>query len=599
MKENTVVLKNQQGQNVTFDGITEIKTRDGSGNFVNSFSSIETEEREVEYTEDGIYEITPEKDAITKVTVKVSAGGSDGAIAGQAIAGRAIAGKKTAPSGTKTIELTSPLTTEFDVAYYEKVSATAKVQDKRVTITENGTTAIARDYGYAGIDNVYVTVEVPSGGGIKDGYAVTFVANGVDYAYFSVSQGSSVSAPVTDPTSSGERFAGWYTAETGGELVQFPYTPTEDVTFYASFSAQVVVGFVGLTNENGVLTLTDDAAGFGTYSTSVSGNYVSVTNPLDNVFPFNQIEEFTDDEGNVFVKYPKLWMKWVEDGDGVIDGCKFANYQVDDEFFIPDAYLSPSGAINDYFALGKYEMSGSTSKGYSKSRQTCLVSITRANARAAARAYGNSSNYYNGYQQLDLAQLTLYNMLCSMYYHTPNLRVNVYGGRTSAVSSWSSASVTGTCDGVTGLNGWNTSTDCVKMLGIENPYGNISKWCDGVYFSSQTIYVHRFPQYFAESTSNAVAMGFSRTTDSSAYITALKRGTGTATKSCAYSSAASDGSATTYYGTKQWYSSSGEVPDVSGHWGTSTSAGLWRLYGSYSASVARADLGARLSYRPL
>lgn len=434
------------------------------------------------------------------------------------------------------------------------------------------------------------------GGGIAGGYTVTFMNGGTEYSVISVTAGQSIMAPTPNPSKSGEYFVGWYTAATGGSLVKFPYTPTADTTLYASFDELIVLGFTGLTNSTGVLTLTDDVSGFGSFTTSTDDMYVNVSNPLDSVFPYDQITEFEDASGNVFVKFPKFYMKWVTDSNGVIDGWKISNAQVDDSYFIPDCFLSPSGGVNDYFALGKYEMSGSSSKGYSKSGQTCYVNCTRANARSAARAYGTSSDYYNGYQQLDFAQLTAYNFLCMMYYGTANIQT-VYGGRTSSVSSRSSASVTGTCDGVAGLNGWNTGTDCVKMLGIENPFGNVHKWVDGVYFSGTTIYAHRFPQYFAEGTSNAASLGFSRPT-SSGYVSALKHGTTDATKSGVYASAAS-GSASTYYGDYSWYNSSGTVLCVGGRWNDTSVAGLWCLVGYYSASGSNSSIGARLSYRPL
>lgn len=434
------------------------------------------------------------------------------------------------------------------------------------------------------------------GGSIAGGYTVTFMSNGAEYSVVSVTAGQSISAPKSKPSKSGKYFVGWFTAASGGALVEFPYTPTADVTLYANFDDLFVLGFTGLTNSSGALTLTDDVAGSENYATSVSGSYTSVSSPLDDVFPYNAIEEFTDSDGNVFVKFPKFYMKWVTDSGGVLDGWKISNAQVDDDYFVPDCFLSPSGAVNDYFALGKYEMSGSSSKGYSKSGATCLVSITRANARAAARAYGTSSDYYKGYQQLDFAQLTAYNFLCMMYYRTANIQT-VYGGRTGSVSTWSGASVTGTCDGVTGLNGWNTGTDCVKMLGIENPFGNINKWVDGVYFSGSTIYAHRFPQYFAESTSNAASLGFSRPT-SNGYISAMKHGTSVSTRSYAYASAVS-GSSSTYYGDYCWYGSSGVVLSVGGRWDGTAYAGLWNLSGNYSASYSGSSIGARLSYRPL
>lgn len=358
----------------------------------------------------------------------------------------------------------------------------------------------------------------------------------------------------------------------------------------------IVLGFTGLTNESGALTLTDDVADFAGWQTTVVGENTIVTNPLDDVFPYNAIEEFTDDSGNVFVKYPKFYMKWVLDSSGNIDGWKISNQKVDDTYFLNDAFLSPTGAENDYFALGKYEMSGSSSKGYSKSGQTCLVSITRANARAAARAYGDSPNQYNGYQQEDIAQFTVYNFLCMMYYRTANIQT-VYGGRTGAISSWSEAASTGSCDGVTGLNGWNATTECVKMLGIENPYGNIWKWIDGVCFSSATIYAHHYPRQYADSTSNGTALGFSRPT-SSTYIKSLKHGTAVKTQSYVYCSA-TGGSASQYYGDYNWYSPTGTVLLAGGFWNSTSPAGLWSLDGYRSSSAYSSNVGARLSYRPL
>lgn len=432
------------------------------------------------------------------------------------------------------------------------------------------------------------------GSGIEGGYTVTFVANGSNFEICSVVAGKSVARPNT-PTSEGRIFTGWYTDATGGTEVTFPYTPTQDTTLYARFN--IIVGVTGLTNANGILTFTDDIAGVGAYTTSKEGDYVSVTNPLSSYFPFNQISEFTDEEGNVFVKYPRLWMKWELDTNGNINGYKFSNANAGGGYFIPDAFLDPTYSSVDeylpYFALGKYEMSGSKAKGFSKSGQTCLTSVTISAARGAARAYGNASNLYKGYQQLDLAQLTLYNLMCMMFYGTSNIQ-KVYGGRTGqgTVTSWSGASATGTCDGVTGMNGWNVFTDCVKMLGIENPYGNIIKWCDGVNFDNLTIYVQRYPQNYG---SKGNAMGFDRPS-ADGNIKFFKHGTTDKTRSYMYASAVG-GSESTYCDDHTWQGRS--VLDAGGHWGSGSWAGLWFLDGTVDGSSWGPKIGARLSYRPI
>ena len=51
----------------------------------------------------------------------------------------------------------------------------------------------------------------------------------------------------------------------------FPYTPTQDTTLYARFSDLIIVGVTGLTNEDGILTLTDGIAGVEAYTTSKEG----------------------------------------------------------------------------------------------------------------------------------------------------------------------------------------------------------------------------------------------------------------------------------------------------------------------------------------
>lgn len=448
-------------------------------------------------------------------------------------------------------------------------------------------------------DGTQATGTATSGGAsMAGGYTVTFMASGKEHAISAVTAGQSVKLP-TPPASAGLHFTGWYTAASGGTKVTFPYTPTADVTLYAHFEEAIVLGFTGLSASSGALTWTDDIANSEKWSVTETATYASVSSPLDDMFPFSELEEFTDSSGNVFVKFPKCYIKFITNSSGVIDGFKVSNVQAEDDMFIPDCFLNPTddgASYLDYFALGKYEMSGSSSKGYSKSGATCLVSITRANARAAARAYGTASNYYNGYQQLDFSMLTLYNFLCMLYYKTANIQT-VWGGRTGSVQSWSAASVTGTCNGVNGKNGWNLTTDCVKMLGIENPYGNISKWVDGVCFSESTIYAHRMPQSFADTTTGGVALGFSRPT-SSGYISALKKGTAAATKSYVYASAAS-GSATSYVGDRCYYNETGVVLYAGGSWGGTSSAGLWYLVGSDGASFSTSYIGARLSYRPL
>ena len=336
-----------------------------------------------------------------------------------------------------------------------------------------------------------------------------------------------------------------------------------------------VIGFTGLTNSSGALTWTDDIASLQSsapYTTTTRGNYVSVTGALDSYFPYNQITEVEDGQGNTFIRFPKCYIKWTNNSSGNIDGFQVSNTQVDSDYFIPDCFLNPNSVDGtdsylDYVDIGKYEGSGSSSMVYSRSGYAPLVSITRANFRTGCRAYGTSTNYYNGYQQLDIQTFTLYNFLCMLYYRTSNIQT-VYAWETDA----SPANNTGSTNGVTGLNGWNTSTSCVKMLGVENPYENIYKWVDGIFFSGTTSYIHRFPTQYDDSTTNGTTMGFNRYS-SNGYVQYLRQGTTNTTKSAVYCS-----SATSTPGNymDDCYYTGGEVLNLSGYW-YGDYAGLWSL----------------------
>ncbi len=500
-----------------------------------------------------------------------------------------IAGTGGSSGGTKTV-----------VKYVEPV-----LQEGNVTLNADGTYTYLPEEGTDGFSSFTVLVESQQ----SNDYTVTFMSDNSVYGGAGLMAGQSVTEP-HNPSKEGYTFVGWYTASEGGELVNFPYEIDSDTVLYAHYVEQIIVGFTGFTSSDGVLTLTGDVADVAAYTTSSNGDYVSVQNNLDLYFPFNQIEEFTDEHDNVFVKFPKFYMEWVLDENGYIDGVNISNAKVDDDYFIPDAFLNPSsyGATEymycDYFALGKYEMSGTSSQGYSKSGATVLTSITRANARAAARSYGTSADYYNGYQQLDMSQYISYNLLCMMYYQTSNIQ-NVWAGRTSAVEghSWSSAEVTGTTDQVDGMNGWNTATDCVKMLGVENPYGNVNKWVDGIWFSEQAVYAHKFPQHYADSTTNAINTGITRPS-SGTYNKYFKPGTVADEphynmQSYIFSVDASAANAYEYTGDYYFYSKTGAVLDVGGSWNNPSKAGLWFLDGSYTADLSNTFIGARLSYRPL
>lgn len=85
-----------------------------------------------------------------------------------------------------------------------------------IEITENG------EFDVTGYETATVNV---AGGGIENGYTVTFKVDGNDYYISSCQQGEAITEPPT-PTIEGKIFGGWII---NGDFITFPYTPSADV----------------------------------------------------------------------------------------------------------------------------------------------------------------------------------------------------------------------------------------------------------------------------------------------------------------------------------------------------------------------------------
>jgi hypothetical protein len=290
-------------------------------------------------------------------------------------------------------------------------------------------------------------------------------------------------------------------------------------------------------------------------------------------------------------------MSYTYNAAGYLDGVSFANYKVNDSYFISDAYLNQdgSGTYSDYFYIGQYEASGSKEKIASVASATPLTSITRAEGREAARAYGKASNYYNGYQQMDITMWNMYGLLTSMYLKTSDVQ-SVYAGPTDL----DAAVLTGTTSPIAGLNGWNLNTHAVKFLGVENAYGSVTEWCDGLTFDKTSIYYTSNPNNYSDKHDDTidVVVEFDRPS-TGGYLNLLKTGTSSSTQSViypAYSVASNTGD---YENDGYWFNEDGAVLSVGGVWNGGSTAGIWTYYADVVASHSNEYVGTRLCGRNL
>lgn len=336
------------------------------------------------------------------------------------------------------------------------------------------------------------------------------------------------------------------------------------------------VDLVGSKDPN-ALVRTDNAVGL-----NVTVGTSEITSDFDNCYPWNSIEEVTDTAGNIFIKIPKFYSKVTKNSDGTykhqLSGVKHDGF--DTLFKVGDNEI-------DYIMVGKYEGSGSSERVYSKSGQTPLGSITMDNYRSGCAANGP------GYQQYDFLIDLIIKELWLVEMKTTNCQSIMRG----YVDGSSETTKTGATDSVSTASGSPVSnTDgkhACKYRGIENPWGNIHKWCDGISFNDSSVYVCTEPNAYAagKTIDNYVLYGTRASNSGYAKIVApLKEG------SLIQYVTAIGATTTSYY--CNYTVPRGTVLYCGGAGWSDADAGLWYWRGNSSASDSGSSIGGRLCYKP-
>lgn len=362
-----------------------------------------------------------------------------------------------------------------------------------------------------------------------------------------------------------------------------------------------IYGVTNVGGESPTLERTDNAVGL-SYTIGES----EIISDFDTCYPWSEMKEVTDNYGNVFIQIPKFYAKVTENKDGTY------KHQISRSCYdgFSTLFIDGKGNELDYILVGKYEGSlvASGDKNYdaqnqkvkSKSGQTVLVSITRGTYRTCCRNVGK------GYQQYDFLIDAIIKELFMIEFATTNSQ-SVMQGWTNGENT--AALITGHTDLVKTASGsWNTNhvEDCAtcntdgkhacKYRGIENPFGNVWKWCDGINFDTEKIYVCEDPEYYADDKHDAPYTYMGDRLMSDGY---LKEVTPFAKNPLlGYATAIGAGS-TTHYSDYCYVNNTGTVLACGGTWGDGASAGLWFCYGIYTAPDAYSAFGGRLCYKPI
>ena len=328
------------------------------------------------------------------------------------------------------------------------------------------------------------------------------------------------------------------------------------------------------------LSRTDDAAGFVDPVPAVGNGAGS--SPFDNIMPWaGMVREVHD--GNQLVVIPKYWVKVSHDPFRV----QIAEQPV------PGFQVSPAHrdredgqGERDVVYIGRYECDGSY---MSRSGQAPKVSTPLAAFRSGIHGLGAA------YWQADIALHLTWWFLYIVEYADWNGQTAIGQGNVNS----SAAINTGATDSMTYHTGRAAGTDgqtAVQYRNIENPWGNVREWRDGIIFSNANISTCNNPANFSDTyNGTGAAVRSNKRATTSGCIKAW--GHDTNDPSFIYPSEVG-GSDTTFVPDGCSYSTGVRALNVGGNYGSGTSAGPFYLGDNTTPSSSSGSLGSRLQKLP-
>ena len=326
----------------------------------------------------------------------------------------------------------------------------------------------------------------------------------------------------------------------------------------------------------------------------------SGSSPFDNYMPWMGMEEY-----NIINTSGKVLNKKGE------SGFTRTNISVPVMVKIPEFYykIEKSGSIFRYYVadgpvdglslhpgsgdnyLARYE-AGEASSGTmglilaSYSGTTPSVSKTRSTFRDYAR------NMASGFQLRDIAAWCAYDLLYLVEYADWDGQKKIAQGLVNNPS----VNKTGLTDAMVYHTGRANSSDnsAVQYRWIENPWGNVREWVDGINFQNRTAYICTDPTKYADdTTANYTSTGVTLSS-----TTGWIKGLGLSTDfPWAYLPNEPGGSSTTYIPDYMYSGGGWRVLNVGGSYSKRLNGGQFYFDASNTSSDKNSDLGARLQFR--
>ena len=394
----------------------------------------------------------------------------------------------------------------------------------------------------------------------------------------------------------------WYASIEDSITKTNPITVGNGNEVYARGTAIVSVSrYVDFPNNS--TTLTGDISSLAVY------NNINRCNVADDgtINAYYGDAEYTEDgsNGQVMVKIPKFYYKVIPDTDGGIDNgnIRKCTWKISDSslggYTLHPAFYDANGNEIDYFLYGAFDGVGQNSEGtYGTEYNTTsdklssvagssmlpTNSLTRATARTMA------TNRGSGWYSVGVKQTMAVQMLMSVEYGF-NSQIGIGQGVVSASAATYAGQTTGNVTSGTQDN----KTTPVNWRGIENFWGNIYDWIDGLNISDKVPYFCNSYTFVDDTTSGYTQISFSL--PSSNYITALGYDSNNPWVLLPSESSGSSnptGPISDYlYSASEW-----RVAQLSGRWTSDSGAGAFAWACSDRSSTAFAYIGARVMFIP-
>ena len=293
----------------------------------------------------------------------------------------------------------------------------------------------------------------------------------------------------------------------------------------------------------------------------------------------------TGADGDVMIEFPMVYYKFYSETDinGVTwIGCRFS-LTSPDSTYCANAFLSQAGVIQQTMYMAAYDGFTYNNALRSLSGKAPSASQTIGTFRTQATANGT------GYHQQEWSKRVLLQAMFVMMFKGTNSQTLLGKGVTSA----SAAITTGSMDAKGMYWGDQTGTAGVKFAGVENFWGNIYKFCDGLENVSKVYQYKLYAPYNGAASGYTSAGAIAGTAGQ--YINAMEmaNGYGMLPDGTVSDEASSYFHDYIYFGTSDTY-----ICYTGGVWNNGVSAGAFCVDLSSTASYSSTYIGASLSFTP-